>query len=116
MKPDANYYLEKQIFAPVERLLERIEGIDMVRVATSLGIDTKRYILRVKNSDANGEILPIESNISDKERFRATSYLVLHCKCGSSFRFGESWQQKHTKSHSSVFAAQSATIHFQLLN
>lgn len=88
LKPDANYYLEKQIFAPVERLLERIEGIDMVRVATSLGIDTKRYILRVKNSDANGEILPIESNISDKERFRATSYLVLHCKCGSSFRFG----------------------------
>ena len=48
LKPDPTYYLEKQIFAPVERLLERIEGIDMVRVASSLGIDTKRYILRVK--------------------------------------------------------------------
>lgn len=89
LKPDPTYYLEKQIFAPVERLLERIEGIDMVRVASSLGIDTKRYILRVKNSEgANGEILPMESSIPDSERFRTSSYLVLNCKCGHSFRFG----------------------------
>ncbi|EGW31634.1 uncharacterized protein SPAPADRAFT_51626 [Spathaspora passalidarum NRRL Y-27907] len=88
-KPDAMYYLEKQIFAPVERLLERIEGVDMMRVATSLGIDTKKYILRVRNSDGpNGEIAPLESNISDSERFRQSSYLVLKCKCGHSFRFG----------------------------
>ncbi|RCK58160.1 DNA polymerase alpha catalytic subunit A [Candida viswanathii] len=89
LKPDPTYYLEKQIFAPVERLLERIEGVDMVRVAGSLGIDTKRYILRVKNSEsANGEILPMESSIPDSERFRTSSYLVLNCKCGHSFRFG----------------------------
>ncbi|KAI5952887.1 POL1 [Candida jiufengensis] len=89
LTPDSSYYLEKQIFAPVERLLERIESIDMMRVATSLGIDSKRYILRVKNGEGiNGEILPIESNISDSERFRQSSYLVLTCKCGHKFRFG----------------------------
>lgn len=89
LKPDANFYLEKQIFAPVERLVERIDGVDMMRIASSLGIDTKKYVLRVKNSDAaNGEILPLESNISDSERFRQCSYLVLDCKCGSKFRFG----------------------------
>ena len=115
LKPDANYYLEKQIFAPVERLLERIEGIDMVRVATSLGIDTKRYILRVRTVTQTEKYFQLNQTFLTK-RFRATSYLVLHCKCGSSFRFGESWQQKHTKSHSMVFVAQSATIHFQLLN
>ena len=61
----------------------------MMRIASSLGIDTKKYVLRVKNSDAtNGEILPLESNISDSERFRQSSYLVLECKCGSKFRFG----------------------------
>lgn len=88
-KPDANYYLEKQIFAPVERLLERIEGIDMVRVAKCLGIDTKKYILRVKNNEsANGEIVPLESNITDIERFRLSSYLIMNCKCGHKFRFG----------------------------
>lgn len=89
LKPDADFYLEKQIFAPVERLVDRIEGVDMMRIASSLGIDTKKYVLRVKNSDAtNGEILPLESNISDSERFRQSSYLVLECKCGFKFRFG----------------------------
>ncbi|KAI5966943.1 POL1 [Candida pseudojiufengensis] len=89
LKADPSYYLEKQIFAPVERLLERIESIDMMKVATSLGIDSKRYILRVKNGESlNGEILPIESSISDSERFRQSSYLVLRCKCGHNFRFG----------------------------
>lgn len=86
-KPDVNFYLEKQIFAPIERLMERIEGVDMVRVAKSLGIDTRRYILRVTNSD-NGDIAPLESKISDAERFRQSSYLVLNCKCGAKFRFG----------------------------
>ena len=38
----------------------------MVRVATSLGIDTKRYILRVKNSDANGEILQLNQTFLTK--------------------------------------------------
>ena len=88
LRPDANYYLEKQIFAPVERLLERIEGIDMVRVASTLGIDTKKYLLKVKNSEANGEIVSLESSISDAERFRQSSYLSLSCKCGANFRFG----------------------------
>ncbi|CAK9439383.1 uncharacterized protein LODBEIA_P35310 [Lodderomyces beijingensis] len=85
-KPDPVYYLEKQIFAPVERLLDKIESVDMVRVASSLGIDTKRYILKIKNGDT--DIASMESNISDTERFRQSSYLVLRCKCGHQFRFG----------------------------
>ncbi|EAZ62837.2 DNA-directed DNA polymerase alpha Required for mitotic DNA synthesis, premeiotic DNA synthesis, recombination, and full sporulation [Scheffersomyces stipitis CBS 6054] len=88
LKPDANYYLEKQIFAPVERLLERIEGIDMVRVAKCLDIDTKKFILRVKNSENTGEITSLEASVTDSERFRQASFLVLNCKCGKQFRFG----------------------------
>lgn len=88
LKPDPMFYLEKQIFAPVERLLDKIDSVDMMRVATSLGIDTKRYILRVKNEGFNGEIASIESNISDDERFRQSSYLVLKCNCGHVFRYG----------------------------
>lgn len=88
LKPDANYYLEKQIFAPVERLLERIDGVDMMRVASSLSIDTKKYILRVKNSESSGGLVPLESSISDSERFRQSSHLILNCKCGKSFRYG----------------------------
>lgn len=88
LKPDPSYYLEKQIFAPVERLLERIEGIDLTRVANCLGIDTRKYILKARNNEINGEITPLEANISDAERFRQCSYLVLRCKCGHRFRFG----------------------------
>lgn len=88
LKPDPMFYLEKQIFAPVERLLDKIESVDMMRVATSLGVDTKRYILKVKNEGFNGEITSIESNISDQERFRQSSYLVLKCNCGHVFRYG----------------------------
>ncbi|SGZ50084.1 CIC11C00000002055 [Sungouiella intermedia] len=86
-KPDSDYYLEKQIYAPVERLVNRIEGIDMMRVATALGIDTRKYVMRLRNTEEN-DISPLESNITDIERFRQSSYLVLECKCGAKFRFG----------------------------
>lgn len=88
LKPDPMFYLEKQIFAPVERLLERIDGIDMVRVAECLSIDTRKYILKVKNGDGLNDIAPIESSISDSERFRQASHLILKCKCQHSFKFG----------------------------
>ncbi|KAK6205518.1 DNA-directed DNA polymerase alpha [Scheffersomyces amazonensis] len=89
LRPDTDYYLEKQIFAPVERLLERIEGVDMMRVAKSLNIDTKKYVLRVKQNEGQfGEIMPLESSVSDSERFRNTSFLVLQCKCNKQFKFG----------------------------
>lgn len=88
-KPDGEYYLEKQIYAPVERLVNRIEGVDMMRVATALGIDTRKYVMRLRNSEAgDNEITPLESNISDIERFRQSSYMVLQCNCGAKFRFG----------------------------
>lgn len=88
-KPDSEYYLEKQIYAPVERLVNKIEGVDMLRIASSLGIDTKKYAMRLRNTEgAEHEILPLESNISDVERFRQASYFVLTCKCGAKFRFG----------------------------
>ncbi|KAI3406179.2 POL1 [Candida oxycetoniae] len=88
LKPDPVYYLEKQIFAPVERLLDKIESVDMMRVASSLGIDTKRYIMKVKNGDSLDDLMPMESKLSDTEKFRQSSYMVLHCKCGHHFRFG----------------------------
>lgn len=89
LRPDPDFYLEKQIFAPVERLLERIEGIEMIRIAEILGIDTRRYVINSRHNDsAGGDIVPIESSISDEERFRQASYLVLECKCKAKFRFG----------------------------
>lgn len=85
-EPDADYYLEKQIYAPVERLVGKIEGIDLMRVAKSLGLDARKYATRLRHHEA--EIEPLESNISDVERFRQASFLAVACACGAAFRFG----------------------------
>lgn len=85
LRPDPQYYLEKQIFAPVERLLERIDGIDIVRLATCLGLDSKRYEARSARTDT---LAPLESTVSDSERFQSCEFLSLQCRCGCVFKFG----------------------------
>lgn len=94
-KPDFDFYLEKQIHAPIERLMGRIEGVDMMRVVSSLGLDTRKYQMRLRNEEV--DVAPLESNISDAERFRQASYFALQCKCGEKFRFGGIVFSKHYK-------------------
>lgn len=92
--PDPSYYLEKQIFAPVERLLERIESFDIVRLSDCLGLDSRRYMNRAgANGELNGNSIetfqPLESSISDTERFKDTSSFILQCpSCHEKFPFG----------------------------
>lgn len=92
LRPDPEYYLEKQIFAPVERLLERIDSFDTVRLISSLGLDSKKY-LRHSGPDGNGpgndSLQPLETTISDMERFKDSSSLNLNCpNCSSKFPYG----------------------------
>ncbi|OEJ88387.1 DNA polymerase alpha catalytic subunit A [Hanseniaspora osmophila] len=92
LKPDAQYYLEKQIFTPIKRLLENIEGFDVVRLAESLKLDGKKYLASISSSgaSANGinEIQPLESTVTDNERFRECKAFVVHCShCSSNFKY-----------------------------
>ncbi|SCU86167.1 LAMI_0D00716g1_1 [Lachancea mirantina] len=94
LRPDPLYYLEKQIFAPVERLLERIESFDIVRLSESLGLDSRRYLNHISaNGDLGGNrfdsLEPLESSISDSERFKNSAQLTLRCpNCKNEFLFG----------------------------
>lgn len=91
LAPDPEYYLEKQIMAPVERLLERIEGFDVVRLSEALGLDSKKFVRRSTDENVNGinGLQPLETTISDMERFKDTSELELNCpKCSEKFPFG----------------------------
>ncbi|SCV05714.1 LANO_0H13564g1_1 [Lachancea nothofagi CBS 11611] len=94
LRPDPHYYLEKQIFSPVERLLERIESFDIVRLSQSLGLDSRKYINRAgANGELNGSsgngLQPLESSISDEERFKNAAPLILECSsCHQKFPFG----------------------------
>ncbi|AET40163.1 DNA-directed DNA polymerase alpha catalytic subunit POL1 Ecym_5409 [Eremothecium cymbalariae DBVPG len=94
LAPDPKYYLEKQIFAPVERILERVESFDIVRLSESLGLDSRRYINRVGsggelNGGSSSNLQPLESTISDTERFKDTEWLDITCSiCQHKFPFG----------------------------
>ncbi|QLQ79695.1 hypothetical protein HG537_0C03430 [Torulaspora globosa] len=91
LQPDPEYYLEKQIFGPVQRLLETIESFDLVRLSTALGLDSRKYMTRDSNNNANGinGLEPLESTISDAERFKDVANFKLCCpNCSCSFDFG----------------------------
>ena len=88
-EPDTNFYLEKQLFAPISRLLEKIEGYDVVRLAQSLGLDSKRYEARARSLEQESGLQPLESTVTDSERFRDAKDLYVHCpKCEASIKFG----------------------------
>ena len=92
--PDNGYYLEKQIFAPVERLLDRIESFDVIRLSEALGLDSRKYLQRSTdysygNSNSIENLQPLETTISDLERFKDSSNLELQCpSCSKTFPFG----------------------------
>ena len=90
LKPDAEWYLYKQIFPPVERLCANISGTDTVRLADCLGLDVRKY--SINNHSSNGgnetEIHPLESQIDDEVRFKDAVRLTLRCRsCKGTFGF-----------------------------
>lgn len=88
LKPDAEWYLIKQIFPPIERLCGPIEGTDSMRLAECLGLDTRKYQIVNAAGQEDHEIHPLESRIPDEERFKDAAELSLRCRaCKESFKF-----------------------------
>lgn len=88
LKPDSEWYLLKQIFPPIERLCGPIDGTDAMRLAECLGLDTKKYQIVNSARQEEREIHPLESTISDEERFKNAEKLGLRCcSCKASFEF-----------------------------
>ncbi|RVD90002.1 uncharacterized protein DFL_000985 [Arthrobotrys flagrans] len=89
LKPDPEWYLLKQIFPPVERLCGPIDGTDAIRLAECLGLDTRKYQIASTVAQTESEIHPLESTLTDEERFRNTKPLVLTClACKAVLDFG----------------------------
>ncbi|KAG0633231.1 hypothetical protein HOY80DRAFT_1141570 [Tuber brumale] len=88
LKPDAEWYLIKQIFPPIERLCGPIEGTDAMRLAECLGLDTRKYQITNAPDQEDRSIHPLESTLPDEERFKDAVRLQLQCRaCGESFQF-----------------------------
>ncbi|KAG5366845.1 DNA polymerase alpha catalytic subunit [Yarrowia sp. B02] len=84
LRPDAEYYISKQLYPQIERLLAHVTGTDPARLAEVLGIEIKK----THQSHESREMLhPLESTISDAERFKDAVKLELACECGHSFAY-----------------------------
>ncbi|KAL9104732.1 MAG: hypothetical protein Q9163_000344 [Psora crenata] len=89
LKPDIGYYLEKQIFPPIERLCDSISGTDRLHLKECLGLDTtKDSISASASQNPNTDISPLESQIPEAIRFAGCAKLTLTCRyCHASFLF-----------------------------
>ncbi|KAK9239684.1 hypothetical protein V1525DRAFT_397320 [Lipomyces kononenkoae] len=88
LKPDHEWYLAKQILPPIERLCGAINGTDVMRLADCLGLDTRKYAVHGPDSGPVFELMPLESTISDADRFQDAKRLELRCgSCGHEFEF-----------------------------
>lgn len=88
-KPDRKYYSEKQLFNPIDRLLTRVEGYDVVRLAQSLGLEANKYEAKARDIVQQHELQPLESTIPDSERFRDMKDFKFKCiNCLNEFKFG----------------------------
>jgi DNA polymerase alpha subunit A len=90
LKPDIEYYLQKQILPPVERLCAPISGTNITMLAACLGLDASKY--RVSSGSGENaqdvEIQPLESQIADSVRFQDCTPLHLRCRaCHTTFPF-----------------------------
>ncbi|KAI9890987.1 MAG: DNA polymerase alpha catalytic subunit [Vezdaea aestivalis] len=88
LTPDAEWYISKQIFPPIERLCENVEGTDKVRLGECLGLDIRQSQTYDSHNQEQVEIFPLESQIDDSVRFQDCGRLSLRCrKCKQSAEF-----------------------------
>jgi DNA polymerase alpha subunit A len=87
LKIDYDLYLDSQVLQPVLRLCDSIEGTDRARLAECLGLDPARY-QSTSSETKERAFFTLDSQTSDKERFKDASPLKLQCPaCESDFVF-----------------------------
>lgn len=87
LKIDYDLYLDAQVLQPVLRLCENIEGTDRARLAECLGLDPSRYTSQQHEAPERA-FFTLESQTSDKERFKDAHPFALKCPaCEAGFTF-----------------------------
>src|SRR6267154_502986 len=95
---DYDFYLSQQVLPPIERLCDPIEGTDRSRLAECLGrlyspswslrssdgyypgLDPMRFRNTGSGGDDERAFIPLDSQLSDQERFKDASPLLIHCR------------------------------------
>lgn len=87
LKIDLDYYLNVQVFPPVSRLCQYIEGTNSSFLAECLGLDSSKYRVLLERSE-NDNLNPISIQIPTHERFKDVKHLILSCKsCSHQWKF-----------------------------
>ncbi len=91
--PDIEWYLEQQIVPPIARLVEHIDGTNRSIIAEKLGLDPNKLqsssgIIGDDGEQAEDWAFTPAISLSDEERFRACSHLLVCClKCNETSIF-----------------------------
>ena len=86
---DAEWYLSQQVFPPVFRLCEHMEGTDAKLLADCLGLDKAKYSGSSTDhtyDEVNGHldyIMMSDMNNDDDEKYKGVKVRTIRCKCGS---------------------------------
>ncbi len=84
LTPDIEWYLEQQIVPPIVRLVEHIDGTNRTIIAEKLGLDPNKFqsssgIIGEDGEQAEDWEFTPAINLSDEERFRSCSRLLVRC-------------------------------------
>ncbi len=82
------WYLTNQVHPPVSRLCAPIDGTDNARLAICLGLDANKYKQSVMAKLEQEELHTLESQLTDKERFKdITKWKPICNYCKHDFEF-----------------------------
>jgi len=85
LQVDYEYYLQNQIYPPVNRLCQPIDGMDAAYIAEYLGLDPKRFISQASynQDDQEDTYTTFAASVPDAERFKNVDkweYKCFECK------------------------------------
>lgn len=85
---DYEYYVTSQVLPPIERLCDSIDGTDRSRLAECLGLDPAKFQSHSSGSAQEKDFQTLESQMSDKERFRNAEKFHINCvQCKNIMQF-----------------------------
>ena len=87
LKIDFEWYLKQQVFTPVTRLCEPIQGTDHAQLADCLGLDASKFAGNISAADPSQDLsFALTAALSDEERFRGASNFKPRCQhCSKHF-------------------------------
>jgi DNA polymerase alpha subunit A len=86
---DSDWYLSHQLFPPISRLCEPIEGMHQALIAEALGLDASRFVESTRMHTSQEDLFALDVyDYQDDEAFKDLDKLEITCRhCGQKSQF-----------------------------